>query len=457
MERIIRQVEFPAEIPKLTRVVAYARVSSGKEAMLQSLSAQISYYSDLIQKHPGWQYCGVYADEAMTGTKDDRENFQRLLEDCRSGKIDMVITKSISRFARNTVTLLETVRELKLLGVNVYFEEQNIFTLSADGELMMTILASYAQEESRSVSENQKWRVRANFKEGLPWNGTLLGYRIQNGVYVPDVEEAALVRQIFALYNDGWGANKIANYLNKNGYRTRKGNEWRQNTVQKILNNYSYTGNLLLQTTFIEDHITKKGRLNEGQLPMYHAQNSHEPIITMEEFQTTQCTRQIRAATYRHEADRSIKYPFRGKLLCTDCGKNYRRKVARSGPIWICSTYNTKGKAFCPTSKAIPEDKLLEETAKVLGQEVFEEDSFRELVDHIEVSSGNRLDYFFKDGSSVFTIWQDRSRAESWTEEMREIARQSTLRKKRQERDTNEETVRTENGCLFSGSNQIST
>ena len=137
MKRIIKQVEFPAEAPKLTRVAAYARVSSGKDAMLHSLSAQVSYYSDLIQKHPGWQYCGVYADEALTGTKDTRENFQRLLNDCRAGKIDLIITKSISRFARNTVTLLETVRELKLLGINVYFEEQNIYTLSADGELMI--------------------------------------------------------------------------------------------------------------------------------------------------------------------------------------------------------------------------------------------------------------------------------------------------------------------------------
>ena len=171
MKRIIKQVEFPAEAPKLTRVAAYARVSSGKDAMLHSLSAQVSYYSDLIQKHPGWQYCGVYADEALTGTKDTRENFQRLLNDCRAGKIDLIITKSISRFARNTVTLLETVRELKLLGINVYFEEQNIYALSADGELMMTILASYAQEESRSASENQKWRIRSNFQNGLPWNG----------------------------------------------------------------------------------------------------------------------------------------------------------------------------------------------------------------------------------------------------------------------------------------------
>lgn len=285
MNRTIKQVEFPAEAPRPTRVAAYARVSSGKDAMIHSLSAQVSYYSSLIQNHKGWMYCGVYADEALTGTKDNRESFQRMLMDCRAGKIDMVITKSISRFARNTVTLLETVRELKLLDVNVYFEEQNIYTLSADGELMMTILASYAQEESRSASENQKWRVRANFKEGLPWNGTVLGYRMEDSIYTPLKEEADLVRLIFDLYQGGMGTYKLVKYLNAAGYRTRKGNLWHQSAVDKVLKNYAYTGNLLLQTTFIEDHITKKGKPNQGQLPMYHAEGSHEPIIPMPDFQ----------------------------------------------------------------------------------------------------------------------------------------------------------------------------
>ena len=167
MERIITKVEqfIPAQ-PKAERVAAYARVSTGKDAMRHSLAAQISYYSDMIQKHHGWLYCGVYADEALTGTKDNRDNFQRMLRDCRAGKLDRIITKSISRFARNTVTLLETVRELKLLGVDVFFEEQNIHTLSADGELMLTILASYAQEESLSASENLKWRIRKGFEKG---------------------------------------------------------------------------------------------------------------------------------------------------------------------------------------------------------------------------------------------------------------------------------------------------
>ena len=160
MDRVIKRVDFPKVMqPQFMKVCAYTRVSSGKDAMLHSLSAQISHYSELIQSHTGWVYCGVYSDEALTGTKSERDGFQQMLADCRAGKIDMVITKSISRFARNTVTLLETVRKLKSLGIDVFFEEQNIHTMSADGELMLTILASYAQEESLSTSENQKWRM----------------------------------------------------------------------------------------------------------------------------------------------------------------------------------------------------------------------------------------------------------------------------------------------------------
>lgn len=151
----------------------------------------------------------MYSDEAKTGTKDERENFQRLLADCHAGKIDMVITKSISRFARNTVTLLETVRELKSLGIDVYFEEQNIHTMSADGELMLSILASYAQEESRSASENQKWRIRKNFEDGMPWNGTLLGYRYENGIYIIVPEEAEIVRQIYSCYTSATPSSRV--------------------------------------------------------------------------------------------------------------------------------------------------------------------------------------------------------------------------------------------------------
>src|SRR5574344_1534903 len=157
---------YKSTMPKQIRVAAYARVSSGKDAMLHSLSAQVSYYSSYIQRNPLWKYAGVYADEAVTGTKDSRANFQRMLTDAREGKLDLILTKSVSRFARNTLTLLNTVRELTSLNVDVYFEEQNIHTNCSEGEVILTILSSYAQAESLSASENQKWRVRKDFKAG---------------------------------------------------------------------------------------------------------------------------------------------------------------------------------------------------------------------------------------------------------------------------------------------------
>ena len=198
MERIVQQVEFrtPKKL-KLLRVAAYARVSNGKDAMLHSLSAQVSYYNELIQGNPEWLFCGIYADEALTGTKSNRAEFQKMLAACRNGEIDLIITKSISRFARNTVTLLETVRELKDIGVDVYFEEQNIHTMSADGELMLTILSSYAQEESFSASENQKWRIRRDFEQGRVSSMRMLGYRrTSEGRLEIIPEEAVIVRRM---------------------------------------------------------------------------------------------------------------------------------------------------------------------------------------------------------------------------------------------------------------------
>jgi len=257
MLKIVRKLEKRTVLEKPKRVAAYARVSSGKDAMLHSFSAQVSYYNELIQVHEGWQYAGVYADEALSGTKDDRANFQRLLFDCRVGLIDIVITKSISRFARNTVTLLETVRELKSLGVDIYFEEQNIHTMSTEGELMLTILASYAQEESLSASENQKWRIKKNFEEGKPWNGTILGYRYEKGQFIVIPEEAELVKRIFNYYISGLGCGGIAKRLNAEEYSTRNGKHWYRSTIMKILRNCTYTGNLLLQKTYCENHITK--------------------------------------------------------------------------------------------------------------------------------------------------------------------------------------------------------
>ena len=419
--RIVTQTRFPkAQLPKLIRVAAYARVSSGKDAMLHSLSAQVSYYSKLIQNHSGWQYVGVYADEALTGTKDNRENFQRLLADCRSGKVDMVITKSISRFARNTVTLLETVRELKNMGVDVFFEEQNIHSLSADGELMLTILASYAQEESLSASENQKWRIRRNFENGMPWNGTMLGYRYEDGTLVVDPTEAEIVRRIFAEYLGGFGMTAIAKRLNADGILTRYGNTWGKTSVGKVLQNYAYTGNLLLQKYRRVDHLTKRDEPNNGALPQYHVQGCHEAIIPLWSFNAVQEEMKRRAKKHTHPGERRKEYPFSGKLICAGCGKHYRRKVKETGPVWICTTYNTYGKAACP-SKAIPESVLEAITYEVGGIGK---------ITALEACEGNTLVLTLTSGEQIVKRWQDRSRRQSWTPEMKEKARQKDLERR---------------------------
>ncbi len=416
MARELQQVTFPPRPKKLKQVVAYARVSSGKDAMLHSLSAQISYYSDMIQRHSGWEFAGVFADEAKTGTRDSREQFQLLLQECRDGKVDMVITKSISRFARNTVTLLSTIRDLKAIGVDVFFEEQNIHTLSADGELMISVLASYAQEESLSASENQKWRIKKNFEAGLPWGGALLGYRLVDGQYVIEPKEAEIVRYIYREYLAGKGTDAIVSDLNAAGASTQFGYEFNRIGVSRILRNYTYTGNLLLQKTFCENHLTKRDVVNRGQLPQYHVMNSHEAIISMEDYEAVQ--EEIRRRAEKHApANKTYtnRYPYSGLITCGCCGARYTRKVTHGGPVWICRTYNTQGKAACP-SKAIPERVLDALTADVSLDDLT---AFR-------AENGNRLVFIRRDGSESVKRWEDRSRAESWTPEMKEAARQKS-------------------------------
>ena len=423
MKRVIEKTQLPAPpIPKLTRVAAYARVSSGKDAMLHSLSAQVSYYNRMIQNHPGWIFCGVYADEALTGTRDTREQFQRLLADCRAGKIDLVVTKSISRFARNTLTLLQTVRELKALGVDVYFEEQNIHSLSSDGELILTILASYAQEESRSVSENQKWRVRHNFQNGIPWNGTMLGYRYRDRKLEIEPIEAETVKRIFEDYLSGLGMTAIAKRLNADGIPTRYGNAWGKASIKAVLQNYAYTGNLLLQKYWRTDHLTKQDVPNNGEFPKYHITDSHEPIIPLRQFNAVQEEIKKRADKHTHPGVKRNTYPFSGMLVCSSCGKHYRRKVTKTGPVWICTTFNTMGKAYCP-SKQIPEITLISVAEEVVGSM----DAFPGDITEIRVENGNQLVFLYSDGKERVKRWQDRSRAVSWTEEKKSAARRKEL------------------------------
>ena len=426
MGRIITKTTLAApSLPTRKRVAAYARVSSGKDAMLQSLAAQVSYYSGLIQRRPDWEYAGVYADEAMTGTKDRRPEFQRMLADCRNGKIDMIITKSISRFARNTVTLLETVRELKLLGVDVYFEEQNIHSISGDGELMLTILASYAQEESLSASENCKWRIRKQFEKGELANlRFMFGYHIVKGKVEIEPEQAAVVRMIFEDYISGMGGGRIAKKLKAMNVATVHSGDWNGERVIAILKNEKYTGNALLQKKYVVDHLTKKLVWNKGTLPMYFAEDTHPAIIDKETFEKAQAVMEKRSRLYGAKSDTRNRYPFSGIIQCVNCGKKYKRKVRGGKVAWQCSTFLQEGKAACH-AKQIPEPVLYSTSAEVLGQQEFDADIFETEIAKIWVPEFNKLVFVYRDGHTAEKVWQDRSRRESWTTEMRQAAREN--------------------------------
>jgi len=429
MDRIITKTAQTAPIlPAKLRVAAYARVSSGKDAMLQSLAAQVSYYSNLIQRRPDWEYAGVYADEALTGAKESRPEFQRLLADSEGGRIDIILTKSISRFARNTVTLLETVRKLKRLGVDVYFEEQNIHSLSSDGELMLTILASYAQEESLSASENCKWRIRNKFKEGIPTSLRIYGYDYVGGKLFVNPKETEVVKMIYADYLGGMGKNAIMRKLLSLGISTKGNATWSESTVDHILRDEKYTGNMLLQKTYSENHLTKAKRINRGEFPMYYAEGTHEAIISMEIFKAVQNELARRAKQHMPNPRTPIFSEFTGKIHCGICEANFRRKINNAGtkyanPVWSCSTYNSKGKAYC-ASMQIPEKILTETATAVLGIGAYNPVVFSEKIKEIQVPESGVLVFVFTDGSQVTCTWEHKSRSESWTDEMRVAARE---------------------------------
>ena len=416
-------------LEKKKQVAAYARVSSGKDAMLHSLAQQVSYYSDLIRKEPGWAFAGVYADEACTGTKEARPEFQRLLADCRDGAVDMVITKSISRFARNTVTLLKTVRELKAMGIDVYFEEQRIHTMSADGELMLTILASYAQEESKSVSDNMKWRIRKSFAEGeLMCLSTMLGYRIskKNGIEI-DPDQAEIVRAIYARVLHGDTLNSIARWLNRNEHFGALGGKWNASRVRDLVINEKYTGNALLQKAFVNNHIDKKQVRNNGELPQYYVTDTHPAIIDQETFDAAQEVL-ARIADAFPSRRKIHHYAFTGIILCPSCGRHFKHILNHGLARWACPTFVQEGKAYCQ-SKKIPDETLMRVCCDLFGWNSFDEKVFRETVDQITAVYPNNLVFHLKDGTEKTAEWHYESRSKSWTPEMRAQAAEHARRR----------------------------
>ncbi|MEE5994663.1 MAG: recombinase family protein, partial [Oscillospiraceae bacterium] len=329
---ISRYTAQPIDTPVKRKVCAYARVSTDSEEQLTSYEAQVSYYTEYIKKHDNWEFIKVYADEGISGcSTKGRIGFLKMVEDALAGKINLIITKSVSRFARNTVDSLSTIRKLKEHNVECYFEKENIWSFDPKCELLLSIIASISQEESRSISENVTWGHRKRMADGkvsVPFS-RFLGYdRGEDGNLVINEKEAEIVRLIYRLFLEGLTPYSIARHLTEKGIPTPAGKtKWTDSTVKSILTNEKYKGDALLQKSYTADYLTKKKKVNHGEVPMYYVQDNHEAIISPEIFDAVQ-----------HEMERRKKSGSRysgvdilsAKLICGECGCFYSPKVWHS-------------------------------------------------------------------------------------------------------------------------------
>lgn len=406
VEKPLRQTLF-----KRQNVAAYARVSVENELTEHSLKNQVEFYSSYIKKNPLWNFAGVYADEGLTGTKADRPGFQSLLKDCEEGKINIILCKSISRLARNTVDLLNTTRHLKELDINIWFEKENIWSMSPEGELILTLLASFAQEESRSVSENTKWAIRKKFEKGIGNKVILYGYKWDGKEYHIVPEQAEVVREVFSLYLEGRSPDQIALIMQKRGVKSPEGNAFSYSFVRDMLRMEKYTGNSVFQKTYVENHLTKKMIRNHGEMPKYYATETHPPIIDKQIFDAVQ--EEIkRRAELGYRANQSISFScFTSKLICAKCGRTYRRRMTgMKGRMtktyrWACGT-RIKGTSIACDAQNIPDIALHELTKDVLQTDNITKELFDSFIDHIEVSAHSTLSFFMKDGRVEERHWK---------------------------------------------------
>ena len=322
----------PLSCKKKRKVAAYARVSTDHEEQQSSYEAQVDYYTTYIQGRDDWEFVSVYADEGITGCNTKkRDGFNSMVEDALAGKIDLIITKSVSRFARNTVDSLTTIRKLKEHGTECYFEKENIWTFDGKGELLLTIMSSLAQEESRSISENCTWGQRKRFQDGkvtVPF-GRFLGYdRGEDGNLVLNEDEAQIIRRIYGLFLQGRSPYAIAKVLTSEGIPTPgKKKTWSASTVKSILTNEKYKGDALLQKVYTEDFLTKKKIKNDGQVPQYYVENNHPAIIEPGVFDRVQ---KLMAVRHPGQNRNSSISPFSSRIKCGECGSWYGSKVWHS-------------------------------------------------------------------------------------------------------------------------------
>lgn len=468
---------------KRLRVAAYCRVSTLQERQETSYEAQVNYYTEKINSNPEWIFAGIYADDGKSATMIRKRNdFQAMIDDCMAGKIDMVLTKSISRFARNTVDSLTNIRKLKEKNIAVFFEKEGINTMGDGGEMLITILSSQAQEESRNLSENVHWGYVRQFEKGIVYvnHKKFLGYtKDEEGNLVIVPEEAELVRRIFRLYLEGLSVFKIAELLTEEGISTVTGKKtWRASVIARMLVNEKYMGDALLQKTYTVDFLSKRRVKNNGIVPQYYIEGNHEAIIPRELFYKVQEEKARRADVYRqekekkNEIDSQIPTPKRGQrtakaklvsrgkyssqyvlsdiMICKECGQLYRRQVwVNQGikkPVWRCNSRLKSGTKRCKHSPTLEEKTLHEAIMEAVNSVVEGDgefvDAFRENVIRILGSYSNHgetTEYDVQiDGlqKQMLALIEDSAKAECADEEFdkayREIADQiKELKKKR--------------------------
>ena len=368
-----------AELKKL-RVAAYCRVSTTLEEQEGSYEAQVSYYTEKIKDNLNWKSAGIYADDGKSATNTKkRDDFNSMIDDCMAGKIDMVITKSVSRFARNTVDSLQTIRKLKEKNIAIFFEKENINTLDGTGELLITILSSQAQEESRNLSENTKWGITRKFENGIVSvnHKKFMGYtKDENGELVIVPEEAEIVKRIFRMYLEGSSILEVTRALEADKVKTATGKDkWHFGVIEKMLVNEKYMGDALMQKTYTVDFLTKKRVKNNGIVPQYYIEDNHEAIIPKELFYKVQEEKARRASLNKSATTRksnkakkekskfSSKYALTEILVCAECGHPYRRQVwskyGQKSAVWRCENRLKNGtKASCKHSPTLKEEPL---------------------------------------------------------------------------------------------------
>ncbi|MFX4263139.1 recombinase family protein [Pelotomaculum propionicicum] len=351
IKEITRKVN-PFSPPAKLKVCAYVRVSTYHTGQLNSLQNQTQYYERLISSNPDYQYCGIFSDAGISGAKENRPGFLAMMEKARSGELDLIITKSISRFARNTLMLLKYVRELRDIGVGVIFEEEMVNSLKFEGELLLTVLAAIAEEERKSVCSNVQWGMQNKCKRGEVMVDTnrLLGFdKDAKGNLVINVEQAKIVRQIYQLYLSGISGCRIAQILNEENVPTYTSKPWKSHRILRIISNEKYAGDCLMQKSFVAEN----GRqiINRGQKDKYFMENNHPPIISRPDWEAAQVIRESR---------RKKSYPLSSMLRCPYCGASLTRvTLERQWVKWVCATYLHKGKKECLGIRIT--DEILEE------------------------------------------------------------------------------------------------